>query len=160
MYPPPFRKTRFVFCEWARFYARLKPLGFNVASETLALMEKMVIDGEASHLVAERVWQETVRAIMEGNPEAYFEVLQQCGALSVVMPELNALLQSNNNLTLLQKASEQNASDLVRFGCLFAGKPEQLTNLKEMANACDCPLLLPKWPDWFCNMVNPPEQPC
>lgn len=130
---PAFQEDPLRILRVARFYARLKPFGFNVASETLVLMEKMVADGETSHLVAERVWQETIRALMEPNPEAYFEVLQQCGALTVVMPELNALLKSNRNLALLQKASQQQASDLVRFGCLFTGKPEQLTNLKDMA---------------------------
>ena len=123
----------------ARFYARLKPLGFNIASETLALMEKMVADGEASHLVAERIWQETVRALMEPCPEAYFSVLQQCGALRVVMPELDALLQTNDNLVFLQEASRQQVSDLVRFGCLFAGKPEQLSNLRAMTKRMRLP---------------------
>lgn len=123
----------------ARFYARLKPFGFNIAGETLALMGQMVTDGETSHLVAERVWQETVRALMESNPEAYFEVLQQCGALAVVMPELDALLKHSHNLTFLQKASQQKQSDLVRFGCLFAGKSEQLTNLREMAKRMRLP---------------------
>ena len=136
---PAFQEDPLRILRVARFYARLKPLGFNVASETLALMEKMVVDGEAGHLVAERVWQETVRALMEASPEAYFEVLQECGALPVVMPELDALLKINSNLALLKTASEQNASDLVRFGCLFAGKPEQLTNLKEMAKRMRLP---------------------
>lgn len=136
---PAFQEDPLRILRVARFYARLKQFDFTIADETLALMTQMVTDGEASHLVAERVWQETVRALMEANPEAYFEVLQQCGALPVVMPELDALLKNNSNLVLLQKASQQNASDLVRFGCLFTGKPEQLTNLREMSKRMRLP---------------------
>ena len=136
---PAFQEDPLRILRVARFYARLKPLGFNIAGETMILMKKMVDDGEANHLVAERVWQETIRALMEASPEAYFEVLQQCGALPVIMPELAVLLESNSNLKLLQKAAQQKASDLVRFGCLFAGKPEQLSNLKDMAKRMRLP---------------------
>ena len=136
---PAFQEDPLRILRVARFYARLKPFGFNIAYETLALMKKMIVDGEANHLIAERVWQETARALMEPNPEAYFEVLQQCGALPVIMPELDSLLRSNRNLVLLQKASQQKASDLVRFGCLFSGEPKQLTNLREMAKRMRLP---------------------
>jgi len=75
----------------ARFHARFAPLGFRVADETLALMRRMVADGEADHLVPERVWQETRRALMVPAPGAFFRTLQDCGALARVMPELAAL---------------------------------------------------------------------
>ena len=136
---PAFREDPLRILRVARFYARLKSHGFTIAPETMALMKDMVSEGEAGYLVAERVWQETVRALMEANPEAYFEVLQECGALSVVMPELDTLLKTNNNLALLQICASQQSSDIVRFGCLFAGKPEQLTNLKDMATRMRLP---------------------
>lgn len=75
----------------ARFAARFAPLGFRVAPETLDLMHEMVAQGEADHLVPERVWKETERALMEAGPRAFFEVLHACGALRRVMPELAAL---------------------------------------------------------------------
>ncbi|MGQ0528632.1 MAG: multifunctional CCA addition/repair protein [Panacagrimonas sp.] len=75
----------------ARFAARFAPLGFRVADETLTLMREMVNAGEADHLVPERVWKETERALMEAQPRVYFEVLHSCGALARVMPELAAL---------------------------------------------------------------------
>ena len=75
----------------ARFAARYWPLGFRVAPETLALMRRMVESGEADALVPERVWAETVRALAEPAPEAFFEVLRACGALAVVFPELDRL---------------------------------------------------------------------
>lgn len=75
----------------ARFAARFAPLGFRVADDTMELMRSMVAAGEADHLVAERVWKETERALMEPRPATFFEVLHACGALARVMPELAAL---------------------------------------------------------------------
>jgi tRNA nucleotidyltransferase (CCA-adding enzyme) len=75
----------------ARFAARLAPLGFRVADETLALMRRITDSGEARTLVPERVWQETERALAEAHPEVFFETLRACGALAVIFPEIEAL---------------------------------------------------------------------
>ncbi len=75
----------------ARFAARFAPLGFRVAPETLALMQSMVAAGEVAALVAERVWQETAKALAEPEPQAFFTVLRECGALAVVYPEIEQL---------------------------------------------------------------------
>ena len=75
----------------ARFAARYAPLGFRVADETLALMRQMVLDGEVDHLVAERVWAETRKALAEPAPSAFLKTLRACGALRVVFPEVDAL---------------------------------------------------------------------
>jgi tRNA nucleotidyltransferase (CCA-adding enzyme) len=75
----------------ARFAARYAPLGFRVAEETLELMRRMVANGEAASLVAERVWTETEKALGESRPEVFIEVLRECGALKVIYPELDAL---------------------------------------------------------------------
>jgi len=75
----------------ARFYARFYPLGFTVAPDTKLLLQQLVQQGELQHLTAERVWQETARALQEATPAAYFELLQDVGALQVLMPELAKL---------------------------------------------------------------------
>ena len=75
----------------ARFAARLAPLGFMVADETMALMRTMVAAGEVDHLVPERVWQETRRALAEAQPSAFVRVLREAGALAVLFPEVDAL---------------------------------------------------------------------
>jgi tRNA nucleotidyltransferase (CCA-adding enzyme) len=75
----------------ARFAARFAPLGFTVAEETMALMRQMVEAGEVDHLVAERVWTETRRALGEAQPSAFVRVLRACGALAVLLPEVDAL---------------------------------------------------------------------
>lgn len=74
----------------ARFWARYRDLGFVIADDTKCLMRRLCDSGEIGHLVAERVWQETVKALAEPRPIAYFRALQECGALAVWMPELNA----------------------------------------------------------------------
>ena len=75
----------------ARFAARFAPLGFTIAQETIALMRRMVEDGEVDHLVAERVWAETRRALGERSPSAFVRALRASGALAVVFPEVDAL---------------------------------------------------------------------
>jgi tRNA nucleotidyltransferase (CCA-adding enzyme) len=72
----------------ARFAARF---GFGIAEETLVLMRNMVAAGEADALVAERVWQELSRGLMEKKPSRMFEALRACGALVRVLPEIDAL---------------------------------------------------------------------
>ena len=73
----------------ARFAARFTE--FTVAPETLELMRRMVDAGEVDHLVAERVWQEMARGLMEERPSRMFEVLRECGALARLVPELDRL---------------------------------------------------------------------
>lgn len=73
----------------ARFSARL--VDFNVAPETMALMRDMVQAGEVDALVAERVWQELAKGLMEAQPSRMFEVLRACGALQKILPELDRL---------------------------------------------------------------------
>ncbi len=75
----------------ARFLARYAPLGFCIADETMALMRRMVDAGEAAHLVPERVWAETRKALAEPQPSAFVRALRECGALAVVFPEVDAL---------------------------------------------------------------------
>ena len=75
----------------ARFAARFAPLGFTVAAETMALMRQMVREGEVDHLVPERVWAETRKALAEPQPSAFLRVLRGCGALAVLFPEVDAL---------------------------------------------------------------------
>lgn len=72
----------------ARFAARF---GFHVAPETLDLMREMVHNGEVEALVPERVWQEIARGLMEHHPSRMFYALRECGALSRIIPEVDAL---------------------------------------------------------------------
>lgn len=75
----------------ARFAARYAHLGFTIAPETRQLMSAIVNRGEMTALVAERVWKETQRALCERSPDVFIETLRSCGALAVLLPEVEAL---------------------------------------------------------------------
>lgn len=103
----------------ARFAARFD---FKVAPETMALMREMVVNGEVDALVAERVWQEFAKGLMEAQPARMFEVLQACGALLRVLPEWVELAQPRA-LSALSLAAQAQASLPVRYAALFAHAP-------------------------------------
>ncbi|MGB0866547.1 MAG: multifunctional CCA addition/repair protein [Granulosicoccaceae bacterium] len=88
---PAFAEDPVRILRTARFAARYAPRGFRIAPETNDLMRQMVELGEAGALVAERVWQELSRALLEPAPQAFFEALRDCGALAVILPEVDAL---------------------------------------------------------------------
>ncbi len=84
-----FREDPVRILRLARFAARFTD--FSVAPATMALMREMVADGEVDALVAERVWQELARGLMEDRPSRMFEVLRECGALARLLPEVDRL---------------------------------------------------------------------
>jgi tRNA nucleotidyltransferase (CCA-adding enzyme) len=113
----------------ARFAARFAD--FVVAPETLALMQDMVRTGEADHLVAERVWQELAKGLMEQRPSRMFAVLRDCGALERLLPEVDRLWgvpQSEQHhpeidtgvhiMMVLDMAAKLEANLPTRFACL------------------------------------------
>ena len=61
----------------ARFAARLPD--FSVAPETQALVKEMVASGETDHLVAERVFAEISRGLMEVAPTRMLDILEGSG---------------------------------------------------------------------------------
>ena len=75
----------------ARFMARLAPLGFSVAPETMDLMRQIAASGELDALVPERVWQELRRALTSAQPSAFLRTLHDAHALAEILPELEAL---------------------------------------------------------------------
>jgi len=83
----------------ARFAARYHHLGFKVAHQTNQLMRNMVADKEVDHLVAERVWSETEKAMEEKSPYRYYHVLFACHALAILFPELQEILTKEKATT-------------------------------------------------------------
>ena len=88
---PAFNEDPLRVLRVARFAARYAHLSFRIADETLALMRDMTAAGELEHLTPERVWKETENALASRNPQVYFMVLRECGALKVLFPELDIL---------------------------------------------------------------------
>jgi len=124
----------------ARFAARYAHLGFTVADETLQLMQKMVEDGEADALVAERVWQEFNKALNERNPEVFIQTLRDCHALKIILPEIDNLFgvpqpvehhpeidTGIHTLMVLQQASLLTQEPATRFAALCHDLGKALT---------------------------------
>ena len=114
----------------ARLAARFAD--FTVAPETRTLMREMVDGGEADHLVAERVWQELAKGLMEDTPSRMFAVLRDCGALACLLPEVDRLwgvpqradyhpeIDCGVHLMLvLDMSARLRAALPVRLACLF-----------------------------------------
>jgi len=115
----------------ARFAARYHHLGFSIAPETLTLMTDIAASGELAHLVAERVWKETERALCERSPDIYIQVLRDCGALQILLPEVEQLFgipqradyhpevdTGIHTLMSLQQAAKLSDKPEVRFSVL------------------------------------------
>jgi tRNA nucleotidyltransferase (CCA-adding enzyme) len=105
----------------ARFAARFADLGFTIAPETMALMRAMVASGESNALVSERVWRELDGALATASPQLCFEVLRDCGALAVLLPELATMRGAALSLEALHAAAQAGASNPVRWAALLAG---------------------------------------
>jgi tRNA nucleotidyltransferase (CCA-adding enzyme) len=110
----------------ARFAARFAALGFTVAPETVALMRAMVSGGEANALVSERVWRELELALRAAHPERAFEVLRDCGALALILPELAQspdLPLALASLRCAANGAEDATATPQRWAALLAGLP-------------------------------------
>ena len=147
----------------ARFTARFAHLGFSVADETIKLMQQMVRNGEVDALVPERVWQEWHKSLQEKDPGMFFQVLRECGALSILFPEieqhyqvvLQNLITLNSNDSQLRFAALMQALsiDEIKTICKRYAIPnvyknsavmakQYLFNLKEINSATNCLQLL------------------
>lgn len=115
----------------ARFAARFHHLGFTIAPETQTLMRHISDSGELAHLTPERVWQEIDKVLSGDNPEIFFKTLRDCGALKVILPEIDILFgipqpekwhpeidTGIHTLMVLEQASLLSTDKAVRFAAL------------------------------------------
>ncbi|OGT30060.1 MAG: hypothetical protein A3E87_10050 [Gammaproteobacteria bacterium RIFCSPHIGHO2_12_FULL_35_23] len=133
----------------ARFAARFDD--FTVAEETKQLLKKIVSSGEVNALVAERVWQELYKTLQANQPVRFFEVLEDCQALSIIFPFLTYNQQAK---AALQNAASISAEPIIRFAVLFSFS----SSLDEFNNALTAPknyLLLAKLiKDYALSFIN------
>lgn len=114
----------------ARFAARFAHLGFEIAPETMELLRQMVNSGEVNHLVPERVWQEIAKALETQRPQRFFQVLCECGAMAVVLPELAGLCEEDESLERLARVTNQTSEPRLSFASLCFGlETEQIQSL-------------------------------
>lgn len=115
----------------ARFKAKLHHLGFTIDQSTLCLMRDISLSGELKELAAERVWVEIQKALMEKSPAQFFLTLRECGALKLLLPEVDRLFGVEqrkdyhpeidtgiHTMMVLEQATLMNADSEVRFAAL------------------------------------------
>jgi tRNA nucleotidyltransferase (CCA-adding enzyme) len=138
---PHFKEDPLRVLRVARFAARYAHLGFSVADETMSLMQEMADSGELTALMPERVWREISRSLEEQSPDVFFDILRQCGALAVILPELDALFgvpqpekhhpeidTGVHTMMVLQQAALLSTSPVVRFAALTHDLGKGLTD--------------------------------
>lgn len=116
----------------ARFAARFHHLGFTIADETMQLMAEITASGEISELVSERVWTEFGNALKEQSPQVFIQVLRDCKALTVLLPEVEKLFgvpqpikyhpeidTGIHTLMVLEQAALLSPDPVVRFAALM-----------------------------------------
>jgi tRNA nucleotidyltransferase (CCA-adding enzyme) len=140
---PAFAEDPVRILRLARFAARFAD--FTVAPETVELMRAMVAAGEVDALVAERVWQELSRGLMEAKPSRMLEVLREAGALKKLLPEVEALFgvpqpeahhpevdTGIHLLMVLDQCALQQAPLTVRYACLCHDLGKGTTRKEEL----------------------------
>jgi tRNA nucleotidyltransferase (CCA-adding enzyme) len=102
----------------ARFAARFSD--FDVAPETMRLMRAMAANGEVDALVAERVWQELAKGLMESKPSRMFEILIAAEALTRIVPEFSTMKIGDRANQRLDRAAHDQVSLPIRYAVLVA----------------------------------------
>lgn len=133
---PAFAEDPVRLLRLARFAARFHR--FTIAPETLLLLRQLVQAGEVDALVAERVWQELARGLMEVRPSRMFTVLDDCGALPRLAPGLDA---DAERLSWLDRAAEQGLQLPQRFALLMLGVPAAAAIGERWRVPADCSAL-------------------
>jgi len=116
----------------ARFAARFATAGFLVADETMQLLSEIAASGELATLTPERVWRETQLALTTDAPQIFIQVLRDCGALKIIMPEVDALFgvpqperwhpeidTGIHTLMVLEQAARISSDPVTRFAALM-----------------------------------------
>lgn len=125
----------------ARFAARFFDDGFTIAPETLAIMQTISESGELATLNGERVFKELQRSFEEEHPEVFIQTLKDCGALAVLLPEVDCLWGIPNpvnwhpeicsgihTMMVIQQAVILSNKSSVRFAALCHDLGKGLTN--------------------------------
>ena len=113
----------------ARFAAKLNGHGFKIDEDTMVEIQKIIASGELTTLSRERIWMETHKALTTDNPEVYFKLIEECGALSQICPV------SQLNTSYLSKVIKTQTDPSTRWACLVASN----ALLKDINNSFNVP---------------------
>ena len=113
----------------ARFAAKLNRHGFKVDEDTMVEIQKIVASGELTTLSRERIWMETYKALITDNPEVYFKLIEECGALNQICPV------GQLDTSFLAKAMKTQTDPNLRWSCLVASN----TSLEDINKSFNVP---------------------
>jgi tRNA nucleotidyltransferase (CCA-adding enzyme) len=129
----------------ARFAARLGAFDFQVAEETWPLLRQLACSQDLMALQQERIWKEMEQALGTEEPWRFFELLRDCGALQVLLPELAKVLGEEGNreevpaIAALKRAAAVSEELTIRFAVLFAEAAENAGNPGELCESLRAP---------------------
>jgi len=103
----------------SRFKAKLYDLNFEIAPETIKLLEEIVKSGELETLVPERIWQETYKALCEPRFDQYFQTLIDLRALNQIFPEITHMNPDFSDNYIVQAVIKKKASPKIKFCSIF-----------------------------------------
>ncbi|AKZ66142.1 multifunctional CCA addition/repair protein [Candidatus Palibaumannia cicadellinicola] len=143
----------------ARFAAKLAHLNFSIVPDTLVMMQHMT--NELLLLSPERVWKETEKALLTHDPQIYFKVLRDCGALEKLFPEIDQLFSDQEkfnsnyimNLAIVARLSDKLT---VRFAYLCNSFGKQLNEFTGNYNN-EYPLYGCQLVESFCKRLRVPN---
>ena len=101
----------------ARFSARLHK--FKIHPKTEAILKQIIKNKEIETVASERVWSELAAGFLEKKSYLMFEVLNRCGALKILLPELDYPKNKNSIKKSLEYAAKFGYSADVRAAIFF-----------------------------------------
>ncbi len=129
---PAFSEDPLRILRAARLRAYLGRFDFQIAPETLHLMQDMVMQNAIAELSDERIWQEILKALDTDYPELFFKTLQEINLLSVLFPQLSAA-----GMAALIRAKTLTTDPVIRYAAVAHEGPYLRVSPKAFAELRD-----------------------
>ena len=101
----------------ARFSARFYQ--FKIHPKTEVILKQIVKNKEIEAIASERIWHEIFIGFSEKKSYLMFEVLHKCGALKLLLPELNFVKYKNAIKKSLEFGTKENYSPEIKAATFF-----------------------------------------
>ena len=101
----------------ARFSARFHK--FKIHPKTELILKQIVKNKEIEALASERIWHEFSVGFSEKKSYLMFEVLHRCGALKLLLPEMNYVKHKNSMKKSFEYAAKSNYSAEIKAALFF-----------------------------------------
>lgn len=140
---PAFSEDPLRILRGARFASQLAQWQFRFCDDTLQLMQRMCENDELETISAERIWQETHKALAAAAPQKFLEAIFKIGALEKLFPEIYPLLdnyqplnEKNDIISCLEYAANHKLSTEIRFALLFYTRHSHATRSSNIQSLC------------------------